>query len=319
MGSHIQTSNGPGDQEIAELAGKQYGRVAGWQLRAMGLGRGAIQHRVRTGRFHRLYRDVYAVGHVVRTLRGNWMAAVLACGPGAVLSHFDAARLWGILRGVGAGAIHVTVPGRSKAGAAGIRLHLVRNLDPRDHGRLHNIPVTSLARTLLDLAEVLPKRRLERAIEEAERLQLFDLDEIRGVLERSPGRRGRRPLIAACEAALEEARHTKSDLERDFLDLCREIGVPLPATNVMVGGEEVDAHWPGTTLVVELQSWAWHGTRQALHRDSGKAIRLEILGHRVLPVTSRTLRDLRRALPALLDSCRIPPAPGPGVSARVSP
>lgn len=246
------------------------------------------------------------------------MAAVLACGPAAVLSHFDAGRLWGILRGVGAGPIHVTVP-RSRNGQEGIRVHRVRTMDPRDVTRLHNIPVTSLARTLLDLAEVLPAPRLARVVEEAERLRLFDLRAIQDVIERSPGRKGRRPLRAACEAALEEARYSKSEFERDLLDLCRDIGAPLPATNVTVAGEEVDAHWPGTTLVIELQSWAWHRTRQALDRDSAKSLRLQAAGYHVVPVTKRGLSELRDSLPALLDSCRRPPAHGPGGLARVSP
>ena len=284
----------------------------------MGLGKGAIDRRVRRGRLHRLYRDVYAVGHVVTTLRANWMAAVLACGPGAVVSHFDAARLWGVLRGVGSGAIHVTVP-RTREGTKGIKVHRVRSLDPRDHGRLHNIPVTSLARTLLDLAEVLSPRRLARAIEEAERLHLFDLRAIQDVLERSPGRRGRQRLRAACESALEEARYSKSDLERDFLDLCREVGAPLPAMNVSAEGEMVDAHFPGTTLIVELQSWQLHRTREALERDSAKALKLTGAGYSVVPVTKRGLAALRRSLPALLDSCRTPREPDPGATARAWP
>lgn len=304
---------------LAELARAQYGRVAGWQLRAMGLGRGAIQHRVRTGRLHRVYRDVFAVGAVVETLRGRWVAAVLACGPKAVLSHHDAARLWGIVRGAGSGPVHVTVPGRSRRGLTGIRLHLVRSLDPRDHGRLHGIPVTSLARTLLDLAEVLSPRRLARAIEEAERLRLFDLSEVRATIERNPGRKGIQSLVVGCGAALEEARHSRSDLERGFLDVCGEAGVPLPAMNVSVQGEMVDAHWPGTNLVVELDSWEWHRTREAFERDRAKAVKLQAAGYRVLPVTSRGLKDFRRRLPALLDSARTRPARGPVAPARAWP
>jgi hypothetical protein len=284
----------------------------------MGLGRGAIQNRERRGLLHRLYRDVYAVGHVVTTLRANWMGAVLACGPGAVLSHFDAARLWGVLRGVGSVPIHVTVP-RGRKGHEGIRVHRVRSLAPRDHGRIHNIPVTSLPRTLLDLAEFLTPRRLARVIEETERLHLFDLRAIHDVLERSPGRRGRRQLRAACQAALEEARYTKSEFERDLLDLCREIGAPLPATNVSVEGEMVDAHFLGTTLIVELQSWQWHRTREALERDSAKALNLAAAGYRIVPVTRRGLAALRRSLPELLDSCRTPREPDPGATARAWP
>jgi hypothetical protein len=308
----------PGDAVIADLARKQYGRVAGWQLRPMGVGSRAIEHRVSTGRLHRLYRDVYAVGAVVDTRRGRWMAAVLACGPDAVLSYYDAGRLQGILRGAGAGAIHVTVP-RSRAGHEGIRVHRVRSLDPRDHGRIHNIPVTSLGRTLLDLAEVLSPRRLALAIEEAERLRIFDLAEIQATIERNRGRRGAQPLLAGCRTALEEAQHTRSSLERELLEACRDAGLPLPAMNVSVEDEMVDGHWPGTNLIVELQSWEWHRTRQALHRDSAKALKLEAAGYRVLPVTSRTLAEFIRRLPALLDSSRTRPAPGPGATVRASP
>ncbi|MFL5782799.1 MAG: hypothetical protein ACJ760_15890 [Thermoleophilaceae bacterium] len=255
---------------------------------------------------------------MVATLRGNWMAAVLACGPGAVLSHQDAARLHGVLRGPGSGAIHVTVP-RTREGAKGITVHRVRSLDPRDHGRIHNVPVTSLPRTLLDLAEVLAPRRLGRAVEEAERLHLFDLRAIQDALERSPGRRGRHQLRAACERTLEEARYTKSEFERDLLDLCREIGAPLPAMNVSVEGEMVDAHFPGTNLIIELQSWEWHRTRAALERDSAKALRLAAAGYRVVPVTKRGLASLRRSLPALLDSCRTPLEPDQGAIAHAWP
>jgi hypothetical protein len=314
----IDASKGPGDAVIANLAGRQHGRVAGWQLRSMGIGRGAIQARVRNGRLHRLYPDVYAVGHVVTTLRGNWMAAVLACGPEAVLSHVDAARLRGVLRGVGSGPIHVTVP-RARKGHDGIRVHRVRSLDPRDHGRLHGVPVTSLARTLLDLAEVLPPTRLARVVEEAERLHLFDLGAIRSVIDRSPGRRGRRALIAGCREALEEARYAKSDPERELLEVCRDVGAPLPALNAMVAGEMVDAHFAGTNVVIEYQSWEWHRTREALERDSAKALRLQAAGYRVVPVTKRGLGELRRTLPALLDSGRTRPAPDRGARARALP
>lgn len=284
----------------------------------MGLGRRAIQARVQNGRLHRLYRDVYAVGHMVATLRANWMAAVLACGPDAVLSHHDAGRLHGILRGVGSGPIHVTVP-RARKGHEGVRVHRVRGLDPRDVDRIHNIPVTSLARTLLDLAEVLPAWRLVRVIEECERLHLFDLNEIHDVLDRSPGRKGGKALRAAIAGALEEARYTKSEFERDLPDICRAIGAPLPAMNVMVEGEMVDAHFVGTNLIIEMQSWKWHRTREALERDSAKALKLQTAGYRVVPVTKRGLAALRRSLPRLLDSSRTPPAPGPGAIARAWP
>lgn len=303
----IGALNSPADLLIAELAGRQHGRVAGRQLRALGLGRRAIQERTRNGRLHRVYRDVYAVGHVVETLRARWMAAVLACGDDAVLSHYDAGRLRGILRG-GSGPIHVTVP-RSRVGQAGMIVHRVRGLDPRDHGYLYRIPVTSLARTLLDLAEVMNARRLRNAIEHAERLRLFDFDEIQATIERNPGRRGIPRLLAGCADALEEARHTKSELERLLLDLCADADLPLPAMNVTIEAEEVDAHWSGTLLIAELDSWEWHRTRGAFERDRAKSLKLEAAGYRVVRLTWRQLTAERDAtasrLRRLLATCAI--------------
>ena len=273
----------------------------------MGLGRGAIQHRVRIGRLHRVHRGVYAVGHVVATLRGNWMAAVLACGPLAVLSHVDAARLWGILRG-SFGPIHVTAP-RSRHAPEGVVLHRVRELDPRDHGRLHDIPVTSLARTLLDIAELVNVRRLVGTIEAADRLRIIDMNETRSTIERNPGRRGIPILTTACGEALGEARHTKTELERLLLTVCADAGLPLPAMNVVVEGEEVDAHWPGTTLVVELDSWEWHRARAAFERDRAKNLKLEAAGYSVVPLTHRQLTRDRQVvggrLRQLIRACAI--------------
>lgn len=293
---------------IADLAGRQHGRVAGWQLRAIGLGRGAIQHRVRTGRLHRVHRDVFAVGSVVETLRGRWMAAVLACGPTAVLSHYDAGRLHGIVRG-GGRWIHVTVAERSRHGRDGIKVHRVRSLDPQDHGRLHEIPVTSVARTLLDLAEVLPPRRLAQAIEEAERLRIFDLTQIRATVGRNRGRRGIPLLSAGCGAALEEARHARSEFERELLAACVEAGLPLPALNTTVEDEEVDAHWLGTTMLAELDGWRWHRTRQAFERDRAKSLKLEDAGYTVIRLTWRQLTAEREVtvsrLRRLLARCAV--------------
>ena len=306
------------DAAIAELAHAQHGVVAHWQLAALGLGREAIKHRARNGRLHRLHVRVYAVGHVVLSIRGRWMAAVLACGPGAVLSHYDAGRLHGILRGVGSAPIHVTAP-RGRKAHDGIKVHRVRQLDPRDRGRIHGVPVTSLARTLLDLAAALPPRRLARVVEEAERLHLFDLRAIRSVIDRSPGRRGRRALIAACHEALEEARYAKSDPERELLEVCRDVGAPLPALNATVEGEMVDAHFVGTNVVIEYQSWEWHRTHETLERDSAKSMKLQAAGYRVIPVTKWGLAELRRSLAALLDSGRTRPALDRGARARALP
>src|SRR4051812_33718614 len=168
----------------------------------MGIGRGALEHRVRTGRLRALYPGVYAVGHAALTVLGRWMAAVKACGPGALLSHTTAAAL-SDLRRSSSPIIHVTTPGR--ASPRGIRVHRVRRLHPDDLAVVDRIPVTSVARTLLDLADVLPLRQLIRAVE-----KLF---------ARSNGRRTK-PLRQAIAAASGEPPRINSDWERDLLDFC---------------------------------------------------------------------------------------------------
>jgi len=262
----IDASGRPGDLEIATLANRQYGRVAGWQLKQLGLGRGAVQWRVRAGRLHRVHRGVYAVGHSVPTQRSAWMSAVLAFGEAAVLSHRSAAHHWDLRRSASA-SVDVTVPGRSFRGQKGIVLHQVRRLDARDVTVKDDIPITTVARTLLDNAEVLRERQVERMIEEAERLRLFDMVAVTETCERNPGSRGLLPLSACLGRAFEVPPHTRSDLERCLLILCRDEDLPLPVMNAIVEGYEVDAHWPGTGVIVELDSWEFHRDRSSFESD----------------------------------------------------
>jgi very-short-patch-repair endonuclease len=202
-------------------------------------------------------------------------------------------------------------------------LHQVRRLDPRDVTIKDGIPVTTVARTLLDLAEVLHPRQLERALEEAERLRRFDLRSIEDVARRSRGRRGLRPLVAVLGATLDTPPATRSDLERMFLDLCRDGGLPQPQVNVLVEGYEVDAHWPGANLIVELDSWGFHRTRRAFERDRARDMKLKLAGYTVLRLTWRQLTEDRdnvaTTLRALLGSSRTHPAHGPDAPARAWP
>lgn len=300
---------------------RQHGVVEHSQLLRIGLGRGAIAWRVRHGRLHRVYRGVYSLSPPsLLSVRGRWMAATLSFG--AVLSHRDGGRLWSILRTAGSW-IDVTVAGASRRSRDGIRVHRVRHLDPRDWGHIEGIPVTSLARTLLDLAEVLPPRQLERAIEEAERLRVLDMSAIDELLARSPGRRGRRALAEAVGEVHPEATHGKSDLEALFIALCREAGLPAPAINVVVEGYEVDAHWPGTPVIVELDSWDFHRTRAAFERDRARDLALKKAEYVVVRLTWRQLTrdraEVTTTLRALLGSARTPRAHGPGALARALP
>src|SRR5207302_645130 len=266
----------------------QHGVVAHRQLVELGLGRKAIQYRLAAGRLHRLHLGVYAVGHPRVTGPGRWMAAVLACGDGALLSHRSAGALWGI--GSGAGSrVDVTAIGRSRRGHPGITLHQVRGLHPDDRARRDGVPVTSLARTILDLAEVLNRSQLARAFEEAERLQLLDVRAIRRLCERSAGRRGLGPLGNLLSNHMRPLPETRSELERLFVDLCRAAALPPPALNVSVAGFEVDAVWQDRGLVVELDGFAFHRTRAAFERDRARDATLQLAGYRVLRLTARRL------------------------------
>jgi hypothetical protein len=247
------------------------------------------------------------------------MAAVLAHGPGAVLSHRSAAALWELRPSA---RVEVTAE-RSRVGLAGIVVHRARTLDPRDAAIRDGIPVTAVARTLLDLAEVLRPRQLERAVDEAERLRMFDLNAIQSLCRRSPGRHGLRPLIALLGETFDAPPATKSELERMFFGLCRDGGLPLPVANAWVAGVEVDAHWPGTDLVVELDGYAFHRTRGAFERDHARDLRLQLAGYRVLRLTYGQLTgeraEVTATIRALLGSSRKRPALDPGARARALP
>jgi uncharacterized protein DUF559/putative AbiEi antitoxin of type IV toxin-antitoxin system len=284
---HRRSSTTP-DREIALLAARQHGVVTRQQLVEVGLRPSAIEHRLRAMRLHPLHRGVYAVGRKDVSQLGRFMAAALACGPDAVLSHRSAAALWQ-LRTDDRRTIHVVALRSRHTRRRGIALHLVRTLHADDRASVKGIPVTSVPRTLLDLAEVVRSDVMERALEQAERLQLFDLRAVDELLERSHGRRGLGVLKRALAAYREPAAVTRSELERRFLDLCRDAGLPTPAVNTWVAGQEVDMVWPQQRLVVELDSRTYHQTRAAFDRDRIRDEALQIAGYRVLRVTARRL------------------------------
>jgi uncharacterized protein DUF559/putative AbiEi antitoxin of type IV toxin-antitoxin system len=299
----IRTSGRPRDWRVFDIARRQHGVVAHRQLLAAGLKASAITRGIAAGRLHRLHEGVYAVGHPGVSREARWLAAVLACGPTALLSHRDAAALWGLLRpGSHAGTDVVTA--RRCRRRPGIVLHRSRRIHAEDHATRDGIPVTSVARTLLDLAETVRPWRLERAIEQAERLALFDLRSVDRLIARSRGRHGLKPF----EAALRDHRpplFTRSELERRFIGLCRRAGLPDPAVNIWIAGGEADMSWPERRLVVELDTTAHHGTKAAFERDRERDADLQLAGYRVLRVTDRRLQhapaEVVRAVRALLD------------------
>jgi predicted transcriptional regulator of viral defense system len=284
---------------VATLAEKQHGVVAHRQLLGLGLGPRAIQYGAENGRLHRIHRGVYAVGHPAIGFHGRLMAAVLACGAGALLSHRSAAWMWGLRRASGSG---IDVTGPRCRGRKGIAVHRARNLRDDDRSVVEAIPVTSVARTLLDLAEVARPRELERAVEEAERLRLFDLGAVEELSARSRGRRGLRRLRALLADVDVTPPPTRSELERGFFELCRKAGLPVPSTNIFLAGFEVDAAWPEQWLVVELDGYAFHGSRAAFERDRLRDAALQAAGYRVVRVTHRRLRTERAAVTETLRS-----------------
>ena len=290
VGAEMQTKPTSPEARAAELAARQGGVVAGWQLLDLGFGRGAIKHRHATKRLHPLYRGVYAWGHGHVDGRGRWMGAALACGNGAVLSHRSAAALWGIRR-TAAASIDVTVPASNRGRRKGIRVHVTRQLSTQDVARRDGIPVTSVTRTLLDLAAILSPTQLRRAFEEADRLELLDAKGLQRACDRSRGRRGVRRLRALLAEHRGPPPPTRSDLERDFLDLCRQAELPTPTVNGWLAGFEVDALWSDRRLVVELDSYSFHRTRASFDRDRAKDAALQLAGYRVVRVTDRQLNS----------------------------
>jgi hypothetical protein len=257
----------------------QHGVVARRQLLELGFSSQAIKTLVDRERLHRLHRGVYAVGHTRLTARGRWMAAVLACGAGALLSHRDAAALHD-LRRVGSGLIDVTAPGPHNL--PGIRCHRARTLHPDDGDEVEGIPVTSLARTYLDLAEVLDPSRLVEALEAGERQNKLDVGALRGVIARSPGRRGRVALRQALADLDDAPPLLLSPVEGAFRELVRGHGFPTPQYNAYVEAELVDVVWRDHRLIVEIDGWSFHRSKRSFADDRRRDRKLVKAGWRVV-------------------------------------
>jgi very-short-patch-repair endonuclease len=262
--------------------------VARRQLAALGFGEEAIKLRLGAGRLQQIHREVYAVGHRRLTHRSYWWAAVLAYGDEALLSHRSAAALWGLARRR-AGAIHVTASvGRQGVDRrTGIWIHRCK-LDPEDRTTHDGIPVTTVARTLFDYAEVVDYKHLKEAAEEADRLKRLRLRELERVCERGRGRRALRP-VRRLLAELAAPTEGRSPLELRFREFREKHRLPEPARNVHVLGHEVDVLYPAAKLVVELDSWEHHGHRAAFERDRARDPKLLIAGYRTVRVTHRRL------------------------------
>ena len=266
--------------------------------------RASVQRAVEAGRLHSVHPGVYAVGHADLSLHGRCLAAVLAVGPGSLLSYWSAGWLWGILN-TSPRLFDVTAPGpRRLRDRPPVKVHRARNLVAADRVLLEQIPATSLARTLLDLAEVLRPERLAKVLEQAEKLKQFDGLEVVAVCERSRAHRGSKPLRTALAASRPIKPFLRSDLEGDFLALVEAAGLPRPAMNLFVGEYELDAYWADHCLAVELDTFATHGGRRAFEADRERDAALLEEGIRTIRVTDRQLKtrpdEILRRLWALL-------------------
>jgi very-short-patch-repair endonuclease len=300
------------DRLIAELARRQHGLLSTAQLLKIGVSRRMIARRVERHQLHAIHRGVLSiVPRELMSARAFFMAAVLAGGDGAVLSHRSAAALWGI-RPSAAPVVDITVPRRTGT-RRGIRAHHVI-LPPDECTILDHIPVTSPARTLFDLAAGLRRQELTRSIEQTEVLRLWSPTSLAQLLERHPGRRGATTVRAVLAAGEAWARVTRSELEKRFLSLLERAGLPLPQSNGRVGDYEADCLWREQQVIVELDGGGVHDTTAAFERDRERDRRLAVAGWTTLRVTWRQLHDDPRAVAADLEAVltttpRAPPSP----------
>jgi len=291
------------------LAARQHGVVGRVQLERAGFTRSAVAHRLETGRLWRVHRGVYAVGRPELSCEGTWIAAVLACGAGAVLSHGSAAALWELRPERPRASRHVSVPSqsgrsRSRRPTGAIVLHRSATLGPADVTHRRGVPVTTLARTLLDLASALEVRALRSMLREAEYRHRLDLGALSRSLDGtgSSNRHGRlRRALAPWTPGIGQ---TESDLEMEFLALCARRRLPSPDLQVTIGGHRVDFVWPDRALIVETDGYEAHRGRAAFGADRAKDRALRAAGYEVLRFTwsdvvgapDAVVRELRAAL-----------------------
>ncbi|HXS43329.1 MAG TPA: type IV toxin-antitoxin system AbiEi family antitoxin domain-containing protein [Solirubrobacteraceae bacterium] len=277
---------------LLELVEAQHGVVTRAQLLDLGLSVGALNSRLRRGALRPMHRGVYAVAHTALREEGRWLAAVLACGVGAVLSHLSAGRLWSMSAVPVDRAVHVTVPGADRA-RPGIVAHRAP-LTGADVTVHRGVPTTTPSRTLVDLADVLPYATLRRIADRGVRL---DAGALRRAGARAPNRRGRGAIARLLG---DDELRTRSNPERVLRRLARAAGLAAPVVNERVVGSERDFAWPGQRLVVEVDGHAVHAPRGAREVDHERDAELVLAGWRVLRFTADQLEHEPAGVVALL-------------------
>ncbi len=286
-------------RSIRELAERQHGVVARWQLLELGVGEGLTQVRTEAGLLVPLFRGVFGVGHRRIGRRGQWMAAVLGSGPGAVLSHGSAMELWGLRRSSGPVEV-LRHSGGPRYRRSEIRLHQTRAL-PGSHITIKDrIPITTVERTLLDMAGRLRARQLERELVAADRSGRLRWPVLQAMVGSGRGRKGVGRLRRVVQSVDPRAVETLSPQEVDFLALCRDSDLPPPQVNVLVEGYLVDFFWPASGVVVETDSYTYHSDRRTFETDHERTVALSAAGYEVHRATHRMLNRNPDAFVALV-------------------
>lgn len=273
-------------RRIEALATRQGGVVSRSQLLQLGLSPDGIARRHARRELIRLHQGVYAVGHRRLTSRARELAAVISCGPDALLSHRSAGSRHGLLRSTSP-RIEVSVP-RGRRSRPGIVVHRRRVLGPDDRVVLEDIPMTSVARTIVDLAS---SPELGRMLDAAERAATLDVAAIEAALGRLPTQPGRGRLLRLLARYRSEPAFTRSEAERRFAALCRRHGLPMPQVNLWIEGYEIDFFWADAALAVEVDGRAFHGGTRAFHEDRRRDRALLAAGIQTARVTWADLLD----------------------------
>jgi predicted transcriptional regulator of viral defense system len=286
--------------EIGRVVGRQSGVVSLEQLQGLGLTRGTIHQREGAGRLHRIHQRVYSVTPEVMTERGGFMAAVLACGPEAVLSHRSAAYLWGLVE-TWERPIDVTAPNRRGRSPEGVAAHRDGSLQPIDKAILHGIPCTTVSRTLLDFAAVRPEWEVRKAVAQAEILRVLDKPKLRVLLKRSRRRRGVARLRLILDTIHPQTKRTRSELERIFLEMCASRSIPEPEVNVWLPTPDgkryqADFLWRDAGRIIEADSRRFHDTDTSFLADRKRQQQLELAGWRVSRCTWEEVEQEPRRL-----------------------
>jgi very-short-patch-repair endonuclease len=295
------------EKRLAGLARRQHGVVARRQLLALGLSSSAIGRRVDAGRLHVVHAGVYAVGHPLLSRDARWLAAVLACGPGAALGYRTAAFEWSLRRGEPTLIDVVVAHGRARS-HAGVHVHRHLGLTRAEVTTRRGVHVTRPARTILDYAAIATDRELEYALDQAEIQRLTDYPALDALARAHPRHRGSprlRRTLAEYEAG---ADRTRSDLEKAFLALCERHGLPRPLVNEPLAGITVDFVFAAERVAVETDSWRWHRGRAAFERDRERDAVLAAAGWRTLRFTDRQIERAEAAVVRALGAALMPRA-----------